>query len=284
VLKSGHIEPELAEAVTGLSLHEPQPFPHAILTGHAQFIPTRKEYWQSWPAGRYLLPLCRGQAYSKIPFSQVGGRPLDGWVVAYDREHHTTADERALMCTLAELAGQALVRVRLQQARMELAAVLQSMLPTLPRRLPGLEIAARHQPPVTDSTSEATDTTASRCPTAPSPWSSAQPPVTSLSCGLGVTAPTASGHDRSAPSWASSPNAAYPQETFPLAEDTTLVMVTDGVVALPLEAGLARAGALTAQATQEGAGIEFMADRVLEACHDVDHLDDVALLAIRRNP
>ncbi|MEU6655108.1 SpoIIE family protein phosphatase [Streptomyces sp. NPDC046900] len=59
------------------------------------------------------------------------------------------------------------------------------------------------------------------------------------------------------------PAAAYPQETFPLAEGTTLVMVTDGLVegpTLPLDTGLARAGALTAQGTQERASIESTAD------------------------
>ncbi|MEV6053439.1 hypothetical protein [Streptomyces sp. NPDC052107] len=49
--------------------------------------------------------------------------------------------------TLAELAGQALGRIRLQQARIELAtAVQRSMLPTLPERPSGLEVAARYQP------------------------------------------------------------------------------------------------------------------------------------------
>ncbi|MFF2513967.1 hypothetical protein [Streptomyces sp. NPDC058086] len=50
------------------------------------------------------------------------------------------------MSTLADLADQALRRIRLQQARVELAAALQqSMLPTLPEHLPGLEVAARYR-------------------------------------------------------------------------------------------------------------------------------------------
>ncbi|MCC5481285.1 PP2C family protein-serine/threonine phosphatase, partial [Streptomyces barringtoniae] len=51
------------------------------------------------------------------------------------------------MTALAELAGHALRRIRLQQAHVELSTALQqSMLPTLPEHLPGLEIAARYQP------------------------------------------------------------------------------------------------------------------------------------------
>jgi serine phosphatase RsbU (regulator of sigma subunit) len=71
----------------------------------------------------------------------------NGWAVIYGREYRPSPDERALMVTLADLAGQALRRVRLQQARLELATALQKrMLPTLPEHLPGLEVAARYRP------------------------------------------------------------------------------------------------------------------------------------------
>lgn len=51
------------------------------------------------------------------------------------------------MGTLADLAGQALRRVRAQEAYVELTtAVQKSMLPTLPAHLPELEVAARHRP------------------------------------------------------------------------------------------------------------------------------------------
>ncbi|MER5917969.1 PP2C family protein-serine/threonine phosphatase, partial [Streptomyces sp. NPDC001982] len=55
--------------------------------------------------------------------------------------------ERTLVGTLADLAGQALRRIRLQQARVELATALQqTMRPTLPEHLAGLEVAARYRP------------------------------------------------------------------------------------------------------------------------------------------
>ena len=79
--------------------------------------------------------------------------------------------------------------------------------------------------------------------------------------------------------------AGYGQEDFDLGMDTALVLVTDGVVegpGTPLESGLNRAGALAAQALVEGLGTQETADRVLGAGAEVDYLDDMAVLVIRR--
>lgn len=81
------------------------------------------------------------------------------------------------------------------------------------------------------------------------------------------------------------PDADYPEEAFALDHDSALIMMTDGVVegpGLTLEDGLERAGRLAAGALQQGLGCEAIADRVLEAVDAVDHLDDVAVLVIRR--
>ncbi|MFI6359144.1 SpoIIE family protein phosphatase [Streptomyces sp. NPDC050743] len=62
-------------------------------------------------------------------------------------------------------------------------------------------------------------------------------------------------------------------------------MVTDGVVegpALTLDDGLERAGTLAAQAVHDGLNAEEAADRILDAAIEGDHLDDVAVLIIRR--
>lgn len=77
----------------------------------------------------------------------------------------------------------------------------------------------------------------------------------------------------------------YPEETFVLDRDGALIMVTDGVVEGPkltLDAGLEQAGTLAAGALHEGLGTEAIADRVLEAVEAVDHVDDVAVLVVRR--
>ncbi|MDD1061421.1 serine/threonine-protein phosphatase [Streptomyces cocklensis] len=81
------------------------------------------------------------------------------------------------------------------------------------------------------------------------------------------------------------PHTDYPEETFTLDHDSALVLVTDGVVegpGLTLDAGLDRAGTLAAEALNEGLGTEATADRVLDAADAVDHLDDAAVLVIRR--
>lgn len=62
-------------------------------------------------------------------------------------------------------------------------------------------------------------------------------------------------------------------------------MVTDGLVegpGLTLEDGLEQVGELAAGALREGLSTEAIADRILEAVDEVDHLDDVAALVIRR--
>ncbi|MFF2999502.1 PP2C family protein-serine/threonine phosphatase [Streptomyces sp. NPDC057950] len=77
----------------------------------------------------------------------------------------------------------------------------------------------------------------------------------------------------------------YREETFTLEEGTALVMVTDGVVegpGLTLDDGLQRVGTLAAQALHNGLNAEAIADRILDAAVAVDHLDDVAVLVIRR--
>jgi serine phosphatase RsbU (regulator of sigma subunit) len=81
------------------------------------------------------------------------------------------------------------------------------------------------------------------------------------------------------------PDTEYREETFTLDEDSALVMVTDGVVegpGLTLEAGLERAGTLAGAALHDGLNAEETADRILDAAVAVDHLDDVAVLVIRR--
>ncbi len=68
-------------------------------------------------------------------------------------------------------------------------------------------------------------------------------------------------------------------------EGTALVMVTDGVVegpGLTLEDGLERAGALAGRALHDRLDVEAMADLILDAVVALDHLDDVAVLVIRR--
>ncbi|MFF1605210.1 SpoIIE family protein phosphatase [Streptomyces mirabilis] len=342
-------------ALHGLPLDAPSALPYVIRTGEPQFIPNQEDYIRRWPHGAmvpYFDQLDSGFAISITSLSPIGDKPLGAWLVTYDSEHHSSPDERALMGTLADLAGQALKRVSLQEARVELATALQqTMLPTLPEHLPGLEVAARYRPSrdgldiggdwydafvmpdgavaleIGDAQGHDVDAAAfmgqvrasMRAIAAHEPG-----PATVLartnellvtmgaarfaSCtmlridpGDGRVTGASAGHvpllyarDDGSHSIHELPGGPvlgvvlgteYGEETFALHEDSALVMVTDGVVegpGLTLEAGLERAGTLAGAALHEGLNAEETADRVLDAAVAVDHLDDVAVLVIRR--
>jgi serine phosphatase RsbU (regulator of sigma subunit)/PAS domain-containing protein len=344
-----------AQALQGMSLDHPSPLPEAIRTGRPQFVPDREDYVRRWPHGVEFTQLARlgsDYAFSVTPLSETGNQPLGAWKVVYHRGYRPSLEEQTLMGTLADLAGQALRRIRLQQARVELATALQqTMLPTLPAHLPGLEVAARYRPSrdgldiggdwydafvmpdgavtleIGDVQGHDVDAAAfmgqvrlsMRLIAAQEP-----DPATVLtrtnellvtmdaarfaSCTIlhvdsrdGRVTGTSAGHvpvlcahrDGShdvrelpgGPVLGVVPDTKYREETFILDEDSALVMVTDGVVegpGLALEAGLERAGRLAGQAVHDGLSAEKTADRILDAAVAVDHLDDVAVLVIRR--
>ncbi|GGO84372.1 SpoIIE family protein phosphatase [Wenjunlia tyrosinilytica] len=347
------IDPRLAAAMDGMPLNAERPLTYAIRTGEPQFIADRAEYAVRWPRAQEILTLTDAAAYSMIPFG-IGGRPLGGWVVAYKNEHRPSSDERALIRTLGQLTGQALERLKLQQARIELAAALQrNMLPPPLDVIPGLQVAARYQParhgldiggdwydafPLPDGTvalvigdAEGHDVDAAafmgQVRSAIRAFASHEPaPGTVLSRTnellLAMGAPTfasctilrfdprdatvtgaCAGHvpllwtraDGShgdfeihgGPVLGVLHGAHYPDETFSLERDTTLLLVTDGVLEGPdrsLDDGLEMAAALAAQAQREGLDPERTADRVLGAAISIGHVDDAAVLVARRSP
>ncbi|MFF3465550.1 SpoIIE family protein phosphatase [Streptomyces sp. NPDC002619] len=343
------------DVMHGMSLEHPSPLPEAIRTGKSHFIPDREDYIRRWPhAAQYprLGRLGSDYASSIMPLSETGNQPLGAWLVTYGSGYRPSLDKRTLMGTLADLAGQALRRIRLQQARIELATALQqTMLPTLPEHLAGLEVAARYRPSrdgldiggdwydafmmpdgtialeIGDAQGHDVDAAAAmgqvrsfmRGIAAHEAHPGAVLTRTNellvtmgaarfASCTMlhidpsdGRVTGTSAGHvpllcahkDGShsirelpgGPVLGVVPDTDYREETFTLDEDSTLVMVTDGVVegpGLTLEAGLERAGTLAAQALHYGLHAEEIADRVLDAAVAVDHLDDVAVLVIRR--
>ncbi|MFF3878776.1 SpoIIE family protein phosphatase [Streptomyces sp. NPDC001978] len=344
-----------AQALHGMPLDHPSPLPEAIRTGKSQFIPDQEDYIRRWPHGASLPWIDRlgsDYAVSITPLSETGNQPLGAWQMTYRSGHRPSLEEWTLMGTLADLAGQALRRIRLQQARVELATALQkTMLPTLPEHLPGLEVAARYRPSrdgldiggdwydafvmpdgaiaveIGDVQGHDVDAAAAMGQVRASMRTIAahEPdPATMLtrtndvlvtmgaarfaSCTMlhvdpddGRVTGTSAGHvpmlcarkDGShsihelpgGPVLGVVPDTEYREETFTLDEDSALVLVTDGVVegpGLTLEAGLERAGTLAGAALHDGLNAEQTADRILDAAVAVDHLDDVAVLVIRR--
>ncbi|MFJ2391583.1 MULTISPECIES: SpoIIE family protein phosphatase [unclassified Streptomyces] len=343
------------EAMHGLPLDHPSPVPEAIRTGRPQFIPSRRDYVHRWPHGTEFPQLARlgsDYAVSITPLSESGDQPLGAWLVTHSSGHRPSVDEITLMGTLADLAGQALRRIRSQEARVELATALQkTMLPTLPEHLPALEVAARYRPSrhgldiggdwydafvlpdgavaleIGDAQGHDVDAAAAMGQVRASMRAIAarEPdPATVLtrtnellvtmdaarfaSCtmlhidpGDGRVTGASAGHvpvlsareDGShsvrelpgGPVLGVMSDIEYSEGTFTLEEDSALVMVTDGLVegpGLTLEAGLDRAGTLAAQALRDGLNAEETADRILDAAVAVDHLDDVAVLVVRR--
>jgi serine phosphatase RsbU (regulator of sigma subunit)/PAS domain-containing protein len=343
------------DVLHGLPLDHPSALPEAIRTGKPQFIPNLKDYIRRWPHGVGLPRLARlgsDYALSIAPLSEAGNPPLGAWHVYHDSGYRLSLEEQTLMGALADLAGQALRRIRLQQARVELATALQkTMLPTLPEHLPGLEVAARYRPcrdgldiggdwydafvmpdgtvvmEIGDVQGHDVDAAAfmgqvrlsMRAIAAQEPDPGTllmhinellvtMDPPRFASCSMlhidpddGRVTGASAGHvpllcarkDGShsihelagGPVLGVVPGTEYGEETFTLDEDSALVMVTDGVVegpGLTLEAGLERAGTLAGAALHDGLNAEETADRILDSAVVVDHLDDVAVLVMRR--
>lgn len=124
-------------------------FPMGAVTQDRQprFFESRAEMLERFPTVHDLLRHTNAQSWATVPIFGDRRVALGVWQVAWDQPHHTTPDERALMLTLAGLAGQALQRVNRQQAELELADAIQRRM--LPPQLPDFDdinVTARYLP------------------------------------------------------------------------------------------------------------------------------------------
>jgi serine phosphatase RsbU (regulator of sigma subunit) len=119
------------------------PAGRAIATGIPAFFADQREMRRIYPDA----PMISGKhGWAFLPLV-ISGRPVGCWVLSYDEPHEFTAEERAVMTSLAGLVAHALDRARLYDTKHELAHGLQQAL--LPRTLPavgGLRVAARYLP------------------------------------------------------------------------------------------------------------------------------------------
>ncbi|APC36579.1 peptidylprolyl isomerase [Nocardiopsis dassonvillei] len=112
-----------------------------------RFFESRAEIISRFPAAVELMRQVRGQAWATVPIFGDGKVALGVWQMVWDRPHHASRDERALMLTFAGLAGQALQRIKAQQAELELADALQRrMLPRQVASFPDMDIATKYLP------------------------------------------------------------------------------------------------------------------------------------------
>lgn len=119
------------------------PAGRVLATGAPAFFGSPREMADAYPRAPWLSGK---QAWAFLPL-MISARPVGCCILSYDRPHAFTADERAVLTSLAGLIAQALDRARLYDSAHDLAHALQQAL--LPHRLPtvtGLEIAARYLP------------------------------------------------------------------------------------------------------------------------------------------
>ncbi|MGW5659870.1 SpoIIE family protein phosphatase [Streptomyces sp. NPDC003758] len=144
ILGSFGYPPEVVDRLDGLMLDtDLSPAGQVLATGTPAFFASPPELSRSYPDA----PLLSGkQAWAFLPL-MITGRPVGCCVLSYVRPHTFSADERAVMTSLAGLIAQALDRARLYDAQHGVAHDLQQAL--LPRALPtvaGLDVAARYLP------------------------------------------------------------------------------------------------------------------------------------------
>ncbi|WP_443077050.1 SpoIIE family protein phosphatase [Streptomyces sp. SP18CS02] len=135
---------EAVERLDGLPLDTTfTPAGQALTSGIPSFFADAQEMRRIHPEA----PLASGkQAWAFLPLI-ISGRPVGCCVLTYDRPHTFSAEERAVMTSLAGLVAQALDRARLYDTKHQLAHGLQQAL--LPHTLPdvtGLNVAARYLP------------------------------------------------------------------------------------------------------------------------------------------
>ncbi|MET7380670.1 SpoIIE family protein phosphatase [Streptomyces sp. NPDC005526] len=135
---------DVIERLDGLPLEtERTPVGRVLADGTPSFFADPAELALRYPD----LPRISGkQAWAYLPLV-VSGRPVGCCILSYDDPHTFTADERAVLTSLAGLIAQALDRARLYDSKHDLAHQLQQALlpPTLPA-LTGLDVVARYLP------------------------------------------------------------------------------------------------------------------------------------------
>ncbi|MFE4256375.1 SpoIIE family protein phosphatase [Streptomyces sp. NPDC056910] len=119
------------------------PAVRVLVTGVPAFFATFADLKRAYPPAVLQDGMA---AWAFLPLT-VSGRTVGSMVLAYDRPHSFTTEERAILTSIAGLVAQALERARLYDAQYQLAHSLQAAL--LPHDLPlipGLDLAARYLP------------------------------------------------------------------------------------------------------------------------------------------
>ncbi|MET9463963.1 SpoIIE family protein phosphatase [Streptomyces sp. NPDC006544] len=119
------------------------PAGQVLAEGTPSFFANPDEMARRFPGAQQLSGKA---AWAFLPLV-ISGRPVGCCILSYERPRDFSADERAVLTSLAGLIAQALDRARLYDATRDLAHGLQqALLPRSLPTLPGLESAARYLP------------------------------------------------------------------------------------------------------------------------------------------
>ncbi|MFI1368642.1 SpoIIE family protein phosphatase [Streptomyces griseochromogenes] len=114
-----------------------------LARGTPAFFASRAQLADAYPEAPRMSDK---QAWAFLPLL-ITGRPVGCCILSYDRPHAFTADERAIMTSLAGLLAQALDRARLFDTQHRLVHELQrALLPRTLRTVPGLDVTALSLP------------------------------------------------------------------------------------------------------------------------------------------
>jgi anti-sigma regulatory factor (Ser/Thr protein kinase) len=122
------------------------PAAEVVRTGRAVYLSSPEHYKARYPVTWPLARQLGRHSWAFLPLI-VGGHTMGAWLAAFSYPVAFTPDERAVLTTVARMLAQALSRAGAAESERELTEGLQrSMLPTLIREIPGLDVAARYIP------------------------------------------------------------------------------------------------------------------------------------------
>ncbi|WP_326746593.1 MULTISPECIES: SpoIIE family protein phosphatase [unclassified Streptomyces] len=134
---------ELMDRFDGAPLASETPAVGVLNSGVPSFYATFADLKRAYPPAVLQDDMA---AWAFLPLI-ASGRPVGSLVLAYDRPHPFTPEERAVLTATAGLIAQALDRARLYDANQALSHSLQaSLLPHALPRVPGLDVATRYLP------------------------------------------------------------------------------------------------------------------------------------------
>ncbi|MGR6969008.1 GAF domain-containing SpoIIE family protein phosphatase [Streptomyces cynarae] len=144
VLGHRRFDTALLSQVDRMPLTEDTPSVLGLTIGVPSFFASRQEFTRAYPDRAGLDKDMAAWAFLPLIAS---GQPVGVCVLAYDRPHPFSAEERITLTSFSALIAQALDRARLYDAEHRLARGLQaSLLPRNVPKIPGLEVAARYLP------------------------------------------------------------------------------------------------------------------------------------------